>query len=168
MQDEQKMTDKTTASQMMAFFRLEKITEIHGNTRGNVYYIDTRTYTHISSSCRTASTDFPNPFSPPISIVHCSREVFKAISCIDTELLYICSSWWSNFCSSMWKGSPEYIAYEFFLTSPALSHMSGLSNLDSFRDEWLVVVRLLFCGVLPPGFVQDCSNHSYVIAVTFS
>ena len=27
-------------------------------------------------------------------------------------------------------------AYQFVLTSPAVSHMSGSSNFDSFRDGW--------------------------------
>ena len=31
------------------------------------------------------------------------------------------------------KGAKEYVAYEFVLTSPTVSRMSGLSNLDSFR-----------------------------------
>ena len=31
------------------------------------------------------------------------------------------------------------------------------SNLDGFRDGWLVVVQLLFCGILLPGFVQYSS-----------
>ena len=31
--------------------------------------------------------------APPVSIVHCSREVFKAISCIGTKLFYIGYSW---------------------------------------------------------------------------
>ena len=57
-------------------------------------------------------------------------------SCISTELLYIGSSWSSNLCSSMWRGPQEYITYEFVLTSPALSCMSVLSNLDSFHDGW--------------------------------
>ena len=39
-----------------------------------------------SSSCRAASMDLPDPVSPPVSIVHRSREVLKAISFIDTEL----------------------------------------------------------------------------------
>ena len=43
--------------------------------------------------------------------------------------------------------------------------MSGSSNFDSFRDGWLVAVQLLFCGVLSPGLVQYCSQHSCVIAV---
>ena len=53
-----------------------------------------------------------------------------------SELLYVGSSWSSCFWSSMWRGPQEYIAYEFVLTSPAVSHMSGLFNLDSFHDGW--------------------------------
>ena len=89
-----------------------------------------------SSSCRAASMDLPDPLPQPFSIVHRSREVLKATSCIGTELLYIGSSWSSNFRSSMWRGPLEYIAYEFVLTSPAVSRMSGSSNLDSFPDGW--------------------------------
>ena len=34
------------------------------------------------------------------------------------------------------KGPQEYVTYEFILTSPAVSRMSGSSNVDSFRDGW--------------------------------
>ena len=85
-------------------------------------YIYIHTHTHIpSSSCRAASMDLPDPFSPPVSIVHCSGEVFKATSCIGTELLYVGSSWLSCLCLSMWRSPQEYVAYEFVLTSPAVS-----------------------------------------------
>ena len=50
-----------------------------------------------SSSCHPASTDLPDPLSPPVSIVHRSREVFKATYCISR-----CSSWSSCLCSSVW------------------------------------------------------------------
>ena len=33
-----------------------------------------------SSTCPAASTDLPDPLSPSVSIVHCSWQVFKAIS----------------------------------------------------------------------------------------
>ena len=46
------------------------------------------------------------------------------------------SEWSSCLCSSMWWGSQEYVAYEFVLTSPAVSCMSGSSNLVSFHDGW--------------------------------
>ena len=93
-------------------------------------------YVSSSSSCHIASMDLPDCLSPPVSIVHHSQEVFKAISCIGTELLYIGSSWLFCLCLSMWRGPLEYITYEFILTSPAVSHMSGSSNFDSFHDGW--------------------------------
>ena len=68
-------------------------------------------------------------------------------------------------CLSMWSDSLEYVAYEFALTSPAVSCISGSSYFDSFRDGWSVAVQLLLCGVLPPGFVLYCSQHSCVGAV---
>ena len=105
-----------------------------------------------SSSYCAASTDLSDTLSPPVSIVYRFQEIFKAISCIGTELLYIGSSWLSCLCSSMRRGPQEYITYEFVLASPAVSHMSGLSNFDSFHDGWLVVVQLLFCGVLLSKF----------------
>ena len=89
-----------------------------------------------SSSYRAASTDISDLLSLPISIVFGSREVFTALSWISTELLYISSSWSSCLCSPMWRGPQEYVTYKFVPTSPAISRMSGSSNLDSFRDEW--------------------------------
>ena len=83
---------------------------------------------------RTISTDIPDPFSPPFSIVHFFRQVFRTTSRILTELLYVGSSWSSCLCSAMWRGPQEYITYELVPTSPAVSCMSGSSNLDSSRD----------------------------------
>ena len=84
-----------------------------------------------SSPCCTASTDLPDILQPPISIVHCPPEVFKATSCSGTDLLYIGSNW-----SPMWRGPQEYVACEFVPTSPAVFCMSDSSNLDSFCDGW--------------------------------
>ena len=80
--------------------------------------------------------DIPDPLSPHLSIVHSFRQVFKVTSRIGTQLLYVGSSWSSRLCLSMWMGPQEYIASEFVLTSPVVSRMSALFNLDSFRDEW--------------------------------
>ena len=66
---------------------------------------------------------------------------------------------------AMCGGPLEYISYEFVPASPAVSCMSGLSNLNSFHDRRQVAVQLVSCGVLPPGLVQDCLQHSCVIAV---
>ena len=41
-----------------------------------------------SSSCRTISTNSPDPLSSPLPIVHRYRQVLRATSCIYTELLY--------------------------------------------------------------------------------
>ena len=51
------------------------------------------------------------------------------------------------------------------LMSLSLVLQSGSSNLNSFRDKRQVAVQLVSCGVLPPGLVQDFSQHSCVIAV---
>ena len=51
-------------------------------------------------------------------------------------------------------GPQEYITYELVPASPAVSCMSGSSNLNSFRDRRQVAVQLVSCGVLPPGLVQ--------------
>ena len=61
-------------------------------------------YIHISSSCRAISTDFPDPLSPPLPIVHCFRQVFRTTSHIYTEWLHIGSSWSFCICSAVWKG----------------------------------------------------------------
>ena len=118
-----------------------------------------------SSSYRDISTDLSDPLPPPFSIVHHFRLVFKATSCIITELLYVGSSWSSCLCLSLWRGQQEYVIYELIPTSPAVFCMSGLSNLNNFRDGWWVTVQLLICGVLSPGLVQYCSQHSCVVAI---
>ena len=59
------------------------------------------------------------------------QQVLRDISRILTELLYVGSSWSPCFCHV--KGS---ITYELVPTSPAVSCMSGSSNLNSFRDGW--------------------------------
>ena len=43
--------------------------------------------------------------------------------------------------------------------------MSGSSNLGSFRDGCNVAKLQLLCEVLPPGFVQYCSQQFCVVAV---
>ena len=85
---------------------------------------------------RTISTIIPDPLSSPHSIVHCFRQVFMTTSRIGTELLCVDSGWSSCICSAMWRGPQECITYELIPTSPAVFHMSGSSNFDSFRDGW--------------------------------
>ena len=80
--------------------------------------------------------DLTDPLSPPVSIVHRFREIFRDTSHIGTELLYIGSCWLSYLCSTMRRGTQEYIAYEFFLTSLSVFRISGSNDIDSFRDGW--------------------------------
>ena len=53
----------------------------------------------------------------------------------------------------MCGGPQEYIAYELVLAYPAVSCVSGSSNLYSFRDGGQVSVELESRGVLSPGLV---------------
>ena len=62
-------------------------------------------------------------------------------------------------------GIHKSTSHEFISASPAVSCMSGSSNLNSFRDRGQVAVQLVSCGVLLPGLVQDCTQHSCVIAI---
>ena len=87
-----------------------------------------------SSSCRAISKDIPDPLSPLLPIVHRFWQVLRATSRIFTELLYVGSSWSPCFCLAMWRGPIENIIYELVPASPAVSCISGSSNLDSFRD----------------------------------
>ena len=131
---------------------------------------DVMVFTSSSSSCHAASTDLPDPLSPPVSVVHCAREIFKTTSCIGTELLYIGSS---CLCSSMWWGPQEYVAYEFVLTSPAVFCMSEVMMswyLDMYtsskwvRRSWKAkLVRKTF------GKTQDCvSAAPYILTRTLA
>ncbi len=58
----------------------------------------------------------------------------------------------------MCGGPTEYITYEFVPASPAVSCMSGSSNLKSFRDKRQVAVLLVSCGVLPPWLPAERTN----------
>ena len=141
----------------------KQVTDVKLNCWCNIEIHET-----ISSSspyCHAISTDIPDPSSPPLPIFNCFRKVFQATSRICTELLYVGSSWSFCLCSSILRGPQEYITYKPVPTSPAVSRMSGSSNLDSFRDGWLVAEQLLLCEVLPPGLVQNCLQHSCVAVV---
>ena len=98
------------------------------------YKYKKKSYISSSSSCQTVSTDIFGPLSPPLPIVHCFWQVFRATSSTFTKLLYVCSSWTSCHRSSMWKGPQGYITYEHVSTSPAVFRISGSSNFHTFHD----------------------------------
>ena len=85
-------------------------------------------------SCRAACTDFSDPLLFPVSIVHRFWGVFQATPCIGRELLQINSCWSSCLGLSLSGVLQLYIVCVFALTFPAVSRVSGSSNLDGFRD----------------------------------
>ena len=112
------------------------------------------------SSCRTASTDIPDPLPPLLPIVHRFWQVLRATSRIVTELLYVGSSWSSCFCSPY-----EWVHRSTSLMSSSLllqQYPACLVRLTSIvfvmGGRWLY--SWCFVGVLPPGLVQNCSQHS--------
>ena len=100
-----------------------------------------------SSSCYASNTNLADTLSLPVSIVHCSREVFKFISYICTEVFYIGSSWSSSLCSSIWRGPQECFAYEFVLASLEMSRMFGSSNWTVFEMGGRWSYSFCFVGV---------------------
>ena len=70
----------------------------------NYYQIETNFWNSSSSSCRTISTDIPDPLSPLLLIVHHLWQVLRATSRILTEQVYVGSSGSPYFCSAMWGG----------------------------------------------------------------
>ena len=79
------------------------------------YYVHLRTTPSSSSSGHQLGFPWPSlatrlyPPSLPV--------VFKATSCIGTELLYAGSSWSSWLCSSRWRGPPENVVSLLFVHS---------------------------------------------------
>ena len=106
-----------------------------------------------SSSCRTASTDLPDPLSPSVSIVYRFWKVFQAISYSGTEVL---------------AGPPAFarpcegVHRSILLMSSSLLLQQSPACLVHLT--WIVFVmggRWLFCGVLLPGLVQIA--HSILV-----
>ena len=52
-------------------------------------------YKSSSSSYHAINTNIPDSLSPPFHIIDCLRQVLRATSYIDTELLYVGLSWLS-------------------------------------------------------------------------
>ena len=99
-----------------------------------------------SSSSHATCMDLPNPLSPPVSIVHRSRQVFQAKSCIGTELLYIGRLTFAYPCEGVY-GSIS------FRSLPLLLHQCPACLV---RLTWIVFVmvgRWQYCYC----FVECCS-----------
>ena len=110
-----------------------------------------------SSSCHAISMDITNPLSPLLPIIHCFWQVFRGTSSICTELLYVCSSWTSCLCSSLWRGPQEYITYKLAPPSPAVSRMSGSWRVVGCRTVavlWGAVSRT--SSILLATFLCNC------------
>ena len=100
----------------------------------------TRINKSSSSSCHTFGTD-----TPTLSR-HLSRQILRATPHILPELLYVGSSLLPRFRSAIWRSPQKYITYGLVLTSPAVSCMSGSSNLDSFVMGGLWPYSCCFVG----------------------
>ena len=114
-----------------------------------------------SSSCRTIRTDIPDPLSPPLPIVHCFRQVLRATSRIGTELLYVCLSWSSCICTSMWRDPQEYITYH-------LDHFPGfLAGPSGISTEWVVEINGRFEAERPPNSAGPPSGERATSSVPY-
>ena len=105
---------------------------------------------YISLSCRAVRTNLSDSLS--ICLYHPSLQasLLDDIRCpywvvVDSLLLVV---------QHVRRGSSKNVVYEFVLTSRAVSGISYPSNLDGFRNGSSVVVNLMHCGMLFPGFVQ--------------
>ena len=112
-----------------------------------------------SYSCRAASTDLPDPLSQLISIVHCSREAFKAISAIvyrysQSRPAFACS------CEGIHRNISLMSSSLLLQQCPAC-----LIRLTWIVPRWVVggLIAAVF-GSVPLGLVQYCLQHSCVIA----
>ena len=119
-------------------------------------------YLSSSSSCHVAGTDIPDHSlatstfrSSPLAGLqdYIPYSHIAAVCTFEVVILLLLGQMW------------ESITYDLVTASPAVSCMSGSSNLDSFRDGRQVAVWLVLCGVLLPGHVQYSLQYSCVIAV---
>ena len=75
----------------------------------------------------------------PLPFVHLLWQVFRATSCILTQLLDVCSSWSSCFCPAICGDPQEYITYELVPASLAVTCMSGaIQKYTSIKYELII------------------------------
>ena len=111
---------------------------------------------HISSSsCCAGSMDIPDPLSPLFPIVHRLWQDNIPYPHIAAECMFVLVVLLLH--GHVW-GSIRVHLFEFVPASPAVSCMSGSSNLNSFRDRrqvlWGVATRT--CSRLHAAFLCNC------------
>ena len=120
-----------------------------------------------SSSCRAGSTDIPDPLLPLLPIVHRPREGLQGqhtvVLTLAAECMFVLVVLLLH--GHVWGVHKSTSLMSLSLLLQQCPCMSGSSNLYNFRDRRQVAVQLVSCWVLPPGLVQDCTKHSFVIAV---
>ena len=94
-------------------------------------FIAISSHHHIVPSAQISLTLFATLLYHPLLLVGLQGYILPRHRAV------VCGYRWSScLCSSMWRGPQEYVTYEFVPISPAVSRMSGSSNLDSFCDGW--------------------------------
>ena len=120
-------------------------------------------YIYIYDDIYAISTDIPDPFLPPLPIVHCFRQVPWATPRIFTELLYVGSSWSPCFArpcegvrrsASLMSSSPVLQQCPAYLVSLMLIVfvMGGGSRITT--TLWGVPTRN--CSILLAAFLCSC------------
>ena len=140
-----------------------KITETILNC-AEIFFYFVIIYNYLSSSCRAASTDILAPLSPLFLIIHRLWKVFRATSRISS---YSCCMYVQVGCPAFaWPHARVHRSTSLMSSSLLLQQCPAcLVHLTCFHDGRQVAVLLVPCGVLPPGLVQYCSQHSCVIAI---
>ena len=93
----------------------------------------------LSSSCWAISPDIPNPFSPPLPIVHRFRLVTRVTPCIVTELLCVYSNWLFCFAQPC-----EGVHRSISLKSSSLLLQEYLARLTWIRLTWIRLSWIVF------------------------
>ena len=108
----------------------------------------------------TISTNIPDPFSPPLPIVHRFQQVIWAASCISKELLHVGSRWSSYLCSSMWKVCRSTsLMSSFLLLQQCPTYLICLTCIVFVDGWWLYSCCFVGCCL------QDLFNIAHSILV---
>ena len=114
-----------------------------------------------SSSCRSGSTDIPT-LSRNFSLSFIATSRSSGLHPVSSHSCWMYVRARRPAFAWPYVGS---IRVHHLWFRPCLSSSVLHVWLNSFRDRRHVAVQLVSCGLLPPRLVQDCSQHSCVIAV---